>query len=325
MSTALTAARILLRSLLVGVFVCFVSWAIVELAPGTSAERAAIASGAIAKGDLETPLPVHEALVADVAREKDLQSSALLRPLARAARAVVFDYGESWRDPENASRRIASSAGLRSIVLCLMALLVAAVFACLTAPTSARHPGSLRHQSLALLAALILSIPIPWLALFALDAFAGGHPLSIAPRGGMDSIGAGILPILVLAAAPGAVLWRHLRERILDEAGAPWVMSARARGVTERVIWNQHLLRVATPTLLALLPVMLAYLLAATVVVERVFAIDGLGAHVARAARVGDAPVLIAFASVSAMLVSVATQLSSRVAAIIDPRREARS
>ncbi len=323
MKVAWIGLSFVLRALTAGVAVCLICWTLVECAPGPTAERAAIASGAVVAGDVQTPPEFRTELVAEVAREFNLEGSALGRVPRRAIKAVHFDFGRSWRNGQDVAERIASRKGVTTLVLCLGALLLSVVVAGMAAPRSARHPESRPSQAFAIATALALSIPIPWVAMLALDVFAYGHPLSIAPKGGLDSFADGLLPIVVLAAVPIAVFWRHVRQEILDVSDSQWVLAARARGVDESRLWNQHLLKAALPTIFALVPLMLAYLLAAAVVVERVFAIDGLGTMVASAANEGDIPILVAFATLSATFISVATQSMNLLSKFVDPRREA--
>jgi len=311
----------LLRALLVGAVVCLASWLLVECAPGATAERAAIAGGAIVEGAMQGEAQVRSEIIAEVAKQQGLDGSVVLRLASRSAGALVLRFGTSWQDQSQVSRRLGSREGMTTLVLCLSALLIALFGALLGARRSARDRKSPWHLGMSAMAALALSIPIAWLAMMSLDALAFGHPFSFAPKGGMDGPLHGVLPVFVLAAAPMSVLWRHLSERMIVVAREPWVVAARARGVSEASLWNRQILKVALPTALALVPVMLAYLLAAAIVVESVFAIDGVGSMVARAAAVGDAPVLIAFASVTSIFMSATSQGVDALVRVLDPRR----
>ncbi len=321
MNAARVGLVLLLRSLGAGALVCLISWSLVECAPGTTAERAAVASGALVPGDVHSSVELRAELIAEVASEFDLEATPAARLPRRAADALRFDFGRSWRDGHSVWGRIASRKGLTTLLLCVAALLIALLMSALLAPRSARRPSSRGSTVAIAFSALMLSVPIPWIALLALDTLAYGHPFSFAPKGGMDSFGHGILPIVVLASVPAAVLWRHLHQELLDTADAAWVVAARARGLDETRLWNRHLLKAALPTVFALVPVMLAYLLAASVVVEQVFAIDGLGSMVAAAANQGDVPVLVAFASLSAIVISATSQSMNIASRLVDPRR----
>ncbi|MCP4446706.1 MAG: ABC transporter permease [Myxococcales bacterium] len=322
MKGVVSLAKMVMRALAAGMTVALIAWMLVECAPGSSAQRAAVASGAIAPGDTHTSSAVRASLVSQVAKELELDAPAFVRLPRRALGAVTMDFGQSWRDGAPVAERLVSAAGAKTLLLCLSALLLSCALACLGAPRSARHPRSPFHKIQAAVAAFVLSMPIPWLAMLALDSLSHGHPFAFAPKGGLQSVAGGVLPILVLAAAPSAVLWRHLQERLQSEARAHWVVAARARGVDESALWNRQLLKASLPTVFSLVPVMFAYILAASVVVEQVFAIAGFGSMVARAASIGDAPVLIAFASTSAIAISLATQGMHRLTLRVDPRRE---
>lgn len=321
MKHLIALASFVLRTIGAGVLISIVCWSLVEGAPGSTAERAARASGALLVGDTALQDAERADIVRDVAKRLNLRQSSLAQIALRGTGAVSFDYGLSWRDGEQVRSKIASRAGLTTFVLCLAALLLALGVACLAAPRAARQQGAWPSQLATALAALALCIPVPWLAMLALDTFAYGHPFSLAPKGGFASFVDAILPVLVLAVVPTAVLWSHLRRALEDASRAPWVVAIRARGVLEARIWNRHLLKHALPTVLALVPVIFGYLFAASVVVEHVFAIDGLGALVARSAHLGDVPVLVGVASLSAMSIHALTLLANMAIGRLDPRR----
>src|SRR5690606_7357931 len=138
-------------------------------------------------------------------------------------------------------------------------------------------------------AAIALAIPVAWLGILLLD-LAGGR--SSAP-----------LAMAALAAAPAFALARHGRAALLEASAEPWATAARARGVSAGRLFAVHALRRAAADLAPLLPVLVGALLGASLVVERLFGIHGLGAQLAGAAATGDAPVLVAAAGAAALLV----------------------
>ncbi len=310
----------LVRSVATGLFVCGLCWLLVECAPGNTSELAAVASGSYVAGDTAMGEGERAQLARAVTRRFELQDNAFAQIATQVLRASQLNLGVSWRDGSSVLGGIASAEGMASLILCLCALLLAVLTACLAAPAAARRPTAAASQAALVCAAFALCVPLPWLAMVALETFALGHPLSVAPPGGLTAVGHGILPVLVLAVVPSAVLWSHLREALIDAAQEPWVVALRARGVRESAIWRRHLLRNAMPVVVALIPVLLAYLLAATVVVERVFAINGLGQLVARAALLRDIPVLVGVATTSAILIHGTSRLCDWANARLDPR-----
>lgn len=321
MKVALALLRLGSRAALAASIVTLLSWTLVECAPGSTAERAARAARAIQPTDTQTPPAVQERIVKSIAAEQGLDDGLIARMARSLLGIVTLDFGTSWRDGLKVSDLLLAKAGLLSLALSLSALVLALVLGLVAATASARRPQSSVHSAWAVYSALILCVPVPWLAMVAIRSLAYGHPLSIVPPGGLESFSQAILPVLVLASAPTAVVWRHAREEMLAQYGSDWVLAARARGTEPQRLWRVFILRAALPPVLALAPALLAYLFAASVVVERVFAIGGVGDLVARAAEAGDAPVLIAVAAVSAALISCASSIVDRVVARLDPRR----
>lgn len=325
MSAALRWLRVLGRAVLAAAIVALLSWTLVECAPGTTAERAAYASRALTPLDTQTPSAVRESVIASVGERHDLDRSFPLRQAGNLGRLLLLDFGKSWQDEVSVTSKILAKPGLRTLSLSLIALLVSLAVGLWGATASARRAGRVTDTLWSVYAALLLCLPLPWLALLALRSFAYGHPFSWLPPGGLDSFGQMVLPVLLLASAPTAVVWRHAREELSAQYESPWVLAARARGTQPNRLWRVYILRVALPTVLALVPPLLAYLFAASVVVERVFAIEGVGDLIARAAAAGDAPVLIAAASLSAALISLMSSGSDALARRLDPRRASSS
>ncbi len=323
MKWVLTCLRVVRRAAVAAAIVTLLSWTLVECAPGSTAERAAVASRAFEATDSQAPRELQDSIVDSVAERQGLNGNVIVRMTRSLGGLLIFDFGRSWQDEEPVANMILAKAGLRTAMLSLLALLLALLVGLWGATASARRARKSTDAVWSFYAALILSVPIPWLALLAIRSFAYGHPFSIVPPGGLDSVGQAILPVLLLASAPAAVIWRHAREEMRTQYASDWVLAARARGTQPDRLWRVYILRSALPVVLALIPALLAYLLAASVIVERVFAIEGVGDLLARAAAAGDAPVLIAAAAISAAIISLASSGVDALAGKMDPRRGA--
>lgn len=316
MTIALRIANAAWRSALTLFLVSLVSWTLVECAPGSTAERAAVVARSLVPGDLGLDETTRAIIVADAIRDFQLE----LSPTRRALRALRFDFGLSWREGQPA---LASSTGARAattLMMVLAALALAFVLGLWGATVSAQRPTGFAAKSWSILAALVLSVPLPWLAMLAIDTLVYGRPLRAFPSAGDGTLGL-LLPVLILSLAPAAIIWRHARQEMLGLADASWVVAARARGNSETRLWRVLILRASLGQVLPLVPVMLAYLLAASVLVERVFGLHGAGERLAVAAEVGDAPVLIAFAALSGLCIALASSLVDLLIVRLDPRR----
>lgn len=320
MSPGSVLLRLVVRAAIAACLVSLVSWTLVECAPGSTAYRAAVASRTIEPGDVGTTPEQQTVITAAVAKRHGLDDSFLLRITHNLHGTLRLRFGRSWRDEAPISSMLWKRGGT-TLLLAGLALLLAAGLGILGALVSARRPQSLVDRGWAIYTAIALSVPIPWIALVSIRSFAYGHPFELLPPGGLGTPLHWVLPICVLAAAPAAIFWRHARQELGAVAAMPWVLAARATGISDNSLWRRAILRAALPAILALIPAMLAYLIAASVIVERVFVIEGVGELVAIAAAAGDAPVLIAVAAVTAALVSASGSLVDATNRYLDPRR----
>jgi peptide/nickel transport system permease protein len=109
----------------------------------------------------------------------------------------------------------------------------------------------------------------------------GWFPPNGFPRQGWDEPGRAVrslvLPVLTLALAQGAVLVRFVRSATLDVLQQDFMRTARATGLTFRRAFVRHGIRNASVPIISILGVQIASLLAGVVVIERVFALPGIG------------------------------------------------
>ncbi len=97
------------------------------------------------------------------------------------------------------------------------------------------------------------------------------------PVGGWGDPAAMILPAITLAAPYVAYIARLLRGSMLETLGQDFIRTARAKGLTERVVLYKHALRVAILPVISFLGPLAAHLLTGSIVVETIFHIPGAG------------------------------------------------
>jgi peptide/nickel transport system permease protein len=129
-----------------------------------------------------------------------------------------------------------------------------------------------------------------------------------------------VLPALTLAVPLGSVLAQVLREAMEDVIGQPFVTTARSRGSTESAVRIRHVLRHALIPLCTLSGWLLGGLLGGTVVVETVFARQGLGRVTLAAVTSRDFPVVVAVVLFSAVVFVVVNTVVDAVYLAVDPR-----
>ncbi len=317
MSLLLALGRAAGRAWLAIFVVTWLSWSLLECAPGKSSERAAVASRSLIPGDIRMSAALKERILVRTRAEFDLPA----RPAARALDAMRLDFGLSWRDATPVSSELASGPGLSTVARSLAALVLALLGGMWAAAYSSQHVRGRRHKALSLLTSLCLSVPLPWLAMLAIDALVYGKPLALMPSGPDSGVLGMLLPVLVMALVPAAVVWGHASKAMQVIAQQPWVVASRAKGTSEWRVWHILIARSAASQVLPLAPVLLAYLLSASLIIERVFALEGAGAMLARAAEVGDVPLLIGFAGLSVAGISLASSAVELFLRALDPRR----
>ena len=132
-----------------------------------------------------------------------------------------------------------------------------------------------------------------------------------------------ILPAFTAAIAIVPVLIRSLRAGMLEVLESDYIAAARAKSLSETRVLVAHVARNAAVPTLTLLGLNLAYLVGGTVVVERVFAIDGLGNLLFDSISNRDFPVVQGVALFFAIVVVAVNLLTDLASSAVDPRLRA--
>ena len=129
-----------------------------------------------------------------------------------------------------------------------------------------------------------------------------------------------VMPVLTLTVVSGAQIMRVMRSSLLDELGKDYVRTARAKGLSERVVNLKHARRNALIPVITLAGLMFAFLLNGVVVTETIFNYPGIGQWAAQAAVQLDVPAVLGFAMLTAVIVVLANILVDILYAVVDPR-----
>ncbi len=129
-----------------------------------------------------------------------------------------------------------------------------------------------------------------------------------------------ILPVITLSAVYMAYIARLTRAGMLEVLRSNYIRTARAKGLSERAVVVRHALRGGLLPVLSFSGPALAMLLAGTIVVERIFAVPGLGNYFINANLNRDEPLIIgivAFISIAVVLLNLLVDIAY---ALLDPR-----
>ena len=135
-----------------------------------------------------------------------------------------------------------------------------------------------------------------------------------------DAIRHAILPTLTLGASAVAEITRQLRSALQETLGADYVRTARAKGIAERAVVWKHALRNAMIPMITVSGLTISRLIGATVVVESIFALPGLGRLNLEAVLNRDFPMLQGAVLVMVLMVIAINFVSDLVYGWVDPR-----
>ena len=235
------------------------------------------------------------------------------------------DLGESLRIQKPVLDLVAEKLPV-TLQLASMAIVIAVLIGVTAGVVSAVRRGTAWDYAANLFALWGLSIPNFWLGILFILLFAvrlGWLPASgyVSPfedlRGNLAAM---IMPAFVLGNAFAAVLMRHTRSSMLNVMSADYVRTARAKGLSERVVVLKHALRNALIPVITLGALGFGELLGGTVLTETVFTIPGFGKLVVDAVFNRDYAVVQGVVLVTATAFIVLNLLADLAYFAVNPR-----
>jgi peptide/nickel transport system permease protein len=315
--------RRLLLALPLLVGITFVSFIVIHLAPGEPVELQA--------GDLGTESTAQ-------ARQMLREMYGLDKPLHVQywnwlTRLVRLDFGRSFApDGRPVLDKIAERLPI-TLLLNFIELGIIVVLAIPIGVLSATRQYSLFDKITTVFVFIGFATPDFWLALLLMILF--GVQLGWLPISGLrslnweylgfwtqwwDIVAHLVLPVLVATFGGLAGLSRYMRQSMLEVVRQDYVQTARAKGLTERVVIRKHALRNALLPIVTILALSLPGLIGGSVIVESIFAIPGMGQLMVQAVFARDYPVIMGNLVIVATLTLVANLVADISYGLVDPR-----
>lgn len=310
--------RFIIRRLLIiipmALLVVSIAWGLIRLAPGNfyDSERGLSA-----------------AVVRNIRERYGLDQPWYVQYGKAMLQIAQLDFGFSRRYQEQTVNEILWRAAPISATLGLSAYLIALVLGVTFGTLAALKQNSgLDYGSMA---GAMLGISLPNFVLGPLLVLVFALTLYWLPPGRWEwwvRIGPGgipnlrylILPALTLSAVYMAYIARLTRSGMLEVLRKDYIRTARAKGLSEKQVVFRHALRGGLIPVVSFTGPALAFMVAGTVVVERVFAIPGLGNYFINAALNRDEPLLLGITAFVAILILVFNLLVDIAYGFIDPR-----
>jgi len=312
--------RRLLQAVPILIGIAVLNFMLVHLAPGDAATVLAGESGGAPPEYL-----------ADLRRQFGLDQPLYMQLLMYLRNMMTLDLGYSFRHSETVLSLILDRMA-PTLLLMGLAFFFSIIGGVVLGVVAATALNGWRDRLISVLAVITYATPLFWMGIMLILVFS--VKLGWLPTSGMEDVVAFntgwarvgdiavhlVLPVLTLSLFNMAVYARMMRSSMLDQRGQDYVLTARAKGLSERTITRRHVLRNAMLPVLTMAGVQVGALLGGSVVIESVFAWPGLGQLAFQSLFARDYNLLLGIFFLSACLVVVVNLVVDLLYAAIDPR-----
>ena len=242
------------------------------------------------------------------------------------------DLGYSYRNDAPVMEMI-SERLLLTVELMLVAEVVSVVIAVVLGVIAAVKHYSIVDAISSLVALVGYAVPNFWVALMCILVFSSwlrwfppegtvtvGLEFPTPFHSFLDHLKYLVLPSFVLVLGWTAYLFRMVRSSMLEVMGQDYILTARAKGLKERVVIYKHALRNALLPIITYEAYSMGFLLSGAAVIESIFSWPGLGRFMVVVTEKRDFPVVMGLCMVIAVMVLVANLCADIAYAIADPR-----
>lgn len=256
------------------------------------------------------------------------------------------DMGTSFRT----RRPVSQDIGRRlpaTLELVVFAMLLASVLGVLLGIVSAHFFNKKTDHIIRIVSLLGSSTPVFWSGLIILFIFSVHYPILPGPGRlsssftapptvtgflTLDAIFAGewgtlgnalshlVLPVITLSFAVMGPISRLVRASMLDVMNEEYVLTARAKGASERRVLINHVFRNALMPTVTIIGFSFAYLITGAVLTEAIFSWPGIGSYAVESARALDYPAIIGVTLVGGVAFVLANLVVDFLYVVIDPR-----
>lgn len=238
--------------------------------------------------------------------------------------AFVGDFGQSYFSAESVTSQLGSRIPVTMSIVIGAVLLTAILSVCLGMLAAVRRGWVDRFVQV--FSVVGISLPNFWVALMFVLWFAvslrllpatGYVPPSVSILGWISTI---TLPVLALALSGMAAATQQVRGAVVDVLQSDYIRTLRSHGTPESAILFRHALKNAAPPGLTVLSLQFIALLGGAVVIEKVFALPGLGTLAVNATIQGDIPVVLGVVVVTVVLVVIVNLVIDLANGALNPK-----
>jgi len=297
--------RRLLAALPVLIGVTFLVFAMLRLIPGDPAQILLFGS---------SPTP---ARVAELRTTLGLDRPFFLQYALYLGRVLTGDLGYSYVSNASVGSEILQRVPY-TLNLTGFAMLVALLVGIPTGMAAGLRPGSAVDRLATGASVLGLAVPSFWLAQLLVLLFA--VKLGLLPALGVGGSVALVLPALSLGLGFAAIITRMLRSSLIEVYQQPYMLVARAKGLSSWRMLTRHALRNAASSVVTIVGLQIGNLIAGAIAIEGIFGRPGLGSYLVARIQQKDIPSIqgiVLFVAIVYLLVNMLVDLTH---ATLDPR-----
>ncbi|MCZ7574180.1 MAG: ABC transporter permease [Ardenticatenaceae bacterium] len=242
-------------------------------------------------------------------------------------RTIQGDLGRSFLDGQPVIQLILSRLPA-TLLLSLTALLLALIGGIPSGIISALKPYSIIDNLISVVAFTSVSIPSFWFGIVLILIFS--VKLRLLPSAGMYTVGHDFslldrlahlaMPALVLALFLMAMLIRYTRTSMREVLSEPYITTARAKGLPERIVIYRHAFRTALLPVVTLVGLLVPSLIGGSAIVETIFAWPGMGRLAVDAALSRNYPVVMGITVLVSVVVVLTNLIVDLLYSYLDPR-----
>lgn len=308
-----TIAFILLRLVATLLAITFLTFAMVALLPGDPVDTI-LGTG-----------PRTPEQVATIRSDLNLDDPFLIRYVSWLGEALTGDLGDSYITDQPVSETISQRVPVTA-QLAIMAILIAVLVAIPVGVLGAYKQSKWQDSTSSAAVQVALSIPNFIVGIFLIWLLAVQFNLLPASNWNRisDGIGANLqtalMPSLALALGTAAVFSRLVRSDMIGTLQENFILSARAKGLSDRYILFRHALRPSSLSLMTIVGISFGALLGGTVVIETLFAIPGLGFSLINAINGRDIILIQGITVFIAVMFILINTVVDLLYAVLDPR-----
>lgn len=311
--------------------ITIVTFLISRLAPGDPAESKAGFGGE----NLQSNKQVTAEMIQKIREQWNLDKPLPVQYALWLGDVVTLNFGRSFKDNGEVIDKITERIPI-TLTMNLVSIVLAYLIAIPIGIYSASHPGTVTDRLSTTALFMLYSLPTFWIATLGIIFLTSPEYWPIFPNSGLYSneyseswsffekvsdIGYHLaLPMIIYTYTSFAYISRQMRGSMLEVIRQDYIRTARAKGLSERVVVYKHALRNSLIPIITLLAGLLPGLLGGSVVVERIFTIPGLGLLGFNAVIERDYPIVMAILTITAVLTMLGVLFADLMYSIVDPR-----